>query len=64
MRRALRRLAPCEVVFFVLESNGLRILTAEQAVARAQELVRRFVPGDRDRAGELIKERREEADAS
>ena len=56
-------LAPGDTVLLVLEPDGLRVLTAEQAVARAQALVRRYLAPGRDLALELIQQRREEADA-
>lgn len=56
-------LAPGDTVLLVLEADGLRVLTAEQAVARAQALVRQYLAPGRDLAGELIHERREEPDA-
>lgn len=44
-----------------LEEEGLRILTPDQALRRAQMLLRRHVPAGRSLADELIAERREEA---
>lgn len=44
-----------------LDEKGLHLYTPAQAVARAQELVRRYVPEGRSLADELISERREEA---
>ncbi len=49
-------------VILVLERDGVRILTPRQAVKRAQELVRRYVRGDRSLADELIEERRREGE--
>ncbi len=44
-----------------LDEAGLHIYTPAQALARAQALVRRYVPEGRDLSEELISERREEA---
>jgi AbrB family looped-hinge helix DNA binding protein len=44
-----------------LDETGLHIYTPAQAVARAQALVRRYIPEGRSLSGELISERREEA---
>lgn len=44
-----------------LDEEGLHIYTPAQAVARAQSLVRSYVPEGRSLSGELISERREEA---
>ncbi len=62
--RAAMGVAPGDVVILVLEPDGLRLLTPQQAVARAQALVRRHVSGDRHLADELVAERREEVDAA
>ena len=48
-------------VIMSLDEKGLHLYTSAQAVARAQELVRRYVPEGRNLADELIAERREEA---
>jgi len=44
-----------------LDEEGLHLYTPAQAVARAQALVRRYVPEGRSLSDELISERREEA---
>jgi AbrB family looped-hinge helix DNA binding protein len=44
-----------------LDEAGLHIYTPAQAVARAQALVRCYVPEGRNLSEELISERREEA---
>lgn len=44
----------------VLEDGSLRLLRTEQAVQRAQELVDRYIPRDRDLASDLLKQRRQE----
>jgi AbrB family looped-hinge helix DNA binding protein len=44
-----------------LDEEGLHIYTPAQVVARAQSLVRSYVPEGRSLSGELISERREEA---
>jgi len=52
---------PGDEVVMVLEEGELRVLGARQAIARAQSLVRRYVPEGRCLSQELIQERREEA---
>ena len=59
-RKALD-LKPGDDVILVLEDGEVRITTVKQAIRRAQQIVRRYVPEDRDLVSELIKERREEA---
>ena len=51
---------PGDEVVMVLEDGEVRILSLKQAVARAQALVRRYVPEGTSLASELIAERREE----
>jgi AbrB family looped-hinge helix DNA binding protein len=48
-------------VVLVLRDGEIALLTARQALARAQAIVRRHVPEGRSLAGELIRERRREA---
>ena len=60
-RRKLGLEAGDEIIMH-LDEEGLRLYTPAQAVARAQALVRRYVPEGRDLAGELISERRAEAE--
>ena len=60
-RKALD-LKPGDDVILVLEDGEVRITTVKQAIRRAQQIVRRYVPEDRDLVSELIKERREEAE--
>ncbi len=60
-RRRLGLKAEDEIID-TLGRGGLHLYTPAQAVARAQALVRRYVPKGRDLSGELISERREEAD--
>ncbi len=59
-RKALD-LKPGDDVILVLEDGEVRITTVKQAIRRAQQIVRRYIPDDRDLVSELIKERREEA---
>lgn len=62
--RAALGIAPGDTVIMVLESDGLRLLTPEQAVARAQALVRQYVAADRRLSDELVAERREDVDGA
>lgn len=47
-------------VMIQLVDGEMRIFTLEQAVKRAQELVRRYVPESRSLSTELVEERRQE----
>jgi AbrB family looped-hinge helix DNA binding protein len=58
-RKALGLKAGDEVLL-TLEDEEIRLVSRRQAVARAQTLVRRYVPKNRNLSEELIKERREE----
>ena len=58
-RKALG-LKPGDEVILVIEEGEIRVISRRQAIARAQALVRRYIPKGRDLAGELIRERREE----
>ncbi|MBM3132811.1 MAG: AbrB/MazE/SpoVT family DNA-binding domain-containing protein [Deltaproteobacteria bacterium] len=51
---------PGDDVVLTLEEGEVRLITARQAVRRAQNLVRHYVPEDRQLSQELIQERREE----
>ena len=59
-RRALDLDVGDEVILDLREGQ-LTVLTPQQAVKRAQELVRRYVPEGRRLVDELIEERRAEA---
>ncbi|HZU02563.1 MAG TPA: AbrB/MazE/SpoVT family DNA-binding domain-containing protein [Ktedonobacteraceae bacterium] len=48
-------------VILSLEEGSLRIFTLNQAIKRAQELVRRYIPEGRSLSDELIAERRAES---
>lgn len=48
-------------VTLVLEANAIRIMTPEQAVERAQQLVKPYARSRRSLSRELIRERRREA---
>ncbi len=58
-RKALG-LKPGDEVVLVLDEGEIRVISKRRAIARAQALVRHYVPRDRDLSGELIQERREE----
>jgi len=59
-RKALG-LKPGDEVLLSLEDGEIRVVSTRQAVARAQNLIRRYIPKGRSLSEELIKERREEA---
>ena len=59
-RKALGLKAGDEVVL-VLQDDEIRVVSARRAIARAQALVRRYVPKQRSLSEELIRERKEEA---
>ena len=58
-RRALG-VEPGDELILALDKGELRIFTRGEAIRRAQELVRSYVPGDQSLANELIQERRAE----
>jgi len=58
-RRALG-LKPGDEVVLVLEGDEIRVVSTRRAIARAQAMVRRYIPRGRSLAQELIRERREE----
>ncbi len=60
MREALG-LKPGTEVVLRLDDQGLHLETRQQAVARAQALVRRHVPANRKLVRELLEERRRES---
>ena len=59
-RKALG-IQPGDEVLLTLEDGEIRVVSTRQAVARAQTLLRRYIPKGRSLSKELIKERREEA---
>jgi AbrB family looped-hinge helix DNA binding protein len=59
-RKALG-LKPGDEVLLSLEDGEIRVVSTRQAVARAQTLVRHYIPKSRKLSEELIKDRREEA---
>ena len=59
-RKALG-IKPGDEVQLVLEDGEIRMLSQRQAIVRAQNLLRSYVPNGRNLSEELIKERREEA---
>ncbi len=52
---------PGDQVIVVLEDNAVRLLTREQAIKEAQEIVGGFVASDVSLVDELLLERREAA---
>ncbi|MCK9487681.1 MAG: AbrB/MazE/SpoVT family DNA-binding domain-containing protein [Dehalococcoidia bacterium] len=59
-RRALG-LEPGDPVSLQVVDGELRVMTIDEEIRKAQELVRRYVPADRMLSEELIAERRTEA---
>jgi AbrB family looped-hinge helix DNA binding protein len=62
---ALRKAMGLEVgdeILLRLEGGEARLYTREQAIRRAQELVRRYVPEGESLADELLEERRREVE--
>jgi AbrB family looped-hinge helix DNA binding protein len=59
-RKALG-LKPGDEVFLILEDGEIRVVSPQQAIARAQSLVRRYVAKERNLSEELIQERQDEA---
>lgn len=51
-----------EVLIEPIGEGELRLFTPEQAIKKAQAIVARHVPKERDLVGELIAERRAEAE--
>ena len=60
MRKALN-LEPGDDVQVALVDGALRIVGRDAAIARAQALVRKYIPGDVSLSDQLIAERRAEA---
>jgi AbrB family looped-hinge helix DNA binding protein len=58
-RKALG-LKPGDEVQLVLEDDEIRVISAKQAIARAQLMVRHYIPQNRNLSAELIRERRDE----
>ncbi len=52
---------PGDQVIVVLEGNSVRLVTKEQAIKEAQEIVGSFVAPDVSLVDELLQDRREEA---
>ncbi|MCH7624366.1 MAG: AbrB/MazE/SpoVT family DNA-binding domain-containing protein [Chloroflexi bacterium] len=52
---------PGDEIIVTFKDGEIKITTVREAVRRAQEIVRRFVPEGRMLSDELIRERREEA---
>lgn len=50
-----------EKVNVSIENNSIRILTQQEAIRKAQELVRKFVPEGVSLVDELVADRRKEA---
>ena len=49
-------------LIMVLENDELRIMSPRRAIARAQALVRRYIPDDFRLSDELLEDRRREAE--
>jgi AbrB family looped-hinge helix DNA binding protein len=60
-RKALG-LNPGDEVNLILEDGEIRVISARQAIARAQALVRHYIAEGWSLSGELIQERRKEWD--
>ena len=52
---------PGDQVIVILEDNAVRLITKEQAIKEAQEIVGGFVASDVSLVDELLRERREAA---
>jgi AbrB family looped-hinge helix DNA binding protein len=50
-----------DTVILQLDDGDVRVFTLDRAIKRAQELLDRYIPGDRCLSEELIAERRAEA---
>lgn len=59
--RAALGIEPGDELVLALDQGELRIFTRREAIKRAQGLVRRYIPDDRNLADELIQERRAES---
>lgn len=49
-------------LIMILENDELRIMSPRRAIARAQALVRRYIPDDVRLSDELLEDRRREAE--
>ena len=58
-RKALG-LKPGDEVLMVLEEGEIRVVSTHRVIARAQTLLRRYIPNGRSLSEELIRERRSE----
>ena len=54
-------LNPGDEVLLTLEDDELKLVSTRRAIARAQALIREYIPEGVSLVDELIKERREEA---
>lgn len=54
-------LKPGDELIILLEEDGIRLLTPQQGIKRAQALVRQYVPEGKSLVDELIQERRKES---
>jgi AbrB family looped-hinge helix DNA binding protein len=59
-RKALG-IKPGDEVLLTLEEGEIRLVSTRQAIERAQALIKRYIPRNRNLSGELINDRREEA---
>lgn len=53
-----------DTLILVVDTDGVLLMTPEQAARRAQSLVREYVPAGRMLSEELMAERREEDDGA
>ena len=62
VRRQLRLSPGSQVLVKVEESGTLQVTSRAQALARVREEIRKYIPAGQDLAGELIRDRRAEAE--
>jgi AbrB family looped-hinge helix DNA binding protein len=62
VRRRLGISEGSQVLVKVEESGALQVTSRSQALARARQEIRKYIPAGRDLAGELIRDRRAEVE--